>query len=258
MSLSIVCVTKAETYAQPFLVECLDLAERLGAEMVFGAHGDAAVEYFHSLERPFRMTTVQGDFLEQMLSPAINLCTGDYILRLDDDERCSPEMIEWLATEAYHERPSWFFPRYHMWPDDQHVITNGPFFPDFQGRLTVREQAHRPPTLHAGQPWPAWRAPVPFQHHTFLAKSKEERRRITALYESYRTGVYFPPERVNVVCPEDVERELKIEPLTPQLMARTLPVSWWRQAGIPIPPAIEREFIDWSDNTLKVIRPKGM
>lgn len=259
MDLSIACVTQAADYAKPFLLGMLDMAESLKAEIVFGAHGYQAVEYFHNLEgRPFGMTTVQGEFLEQMLDPVLHMCHGHYILRLDDDERCTPEMVEWLRSRAYHEHPSWFFPRYHLWPDDQHVITSGPCFPDFQGRLTIKEQAHRPPTLHAGQPYPAWRAPVPFEHHAFLAKSYAERQTLTAKYETIKTGVYFPPERVNIVFPEDVRDQVKTEPYTSDLMARTMSVMWWRQAGLPIPPAIEREYVDWTDQSLKVIRPRGM
>lgn len=259
MDLSICCVTKAAEYAKPFLMEMRDVAESLGAELVLGLHGIDALEFadWFAEHRPFRSMTVEGRFIEEMLNPVLELCTGDYILRLDDDERASAEMIEWLRSGAYRERDSWFFPRFHVWPDRDHVITTQPFFPDFQGRLTTREKSFRPPTLHAGQPHPAYRAPVHFEHHAFLAKTKEERRELAAHYESLLTGQPFPAEKVDVVWPEDApQKVLKIDTLDSQaLMVRANRFPWWRQAGMPLPPALEQQMVDWT-KAEKVIRPK--
>lgn len=259
MKLSICCVTQGADYAKPFIEEMFDVAARLDAEVVLGLHGDRAVEYADTLaERyPFRALTVTGRFLEEMLNPALELCTGDYVLRLDDDERASDAMVEWLRSGAYREHDSWFFPRFHVWPDCGQVITTQPFFPDFQGRLTTREKSFRPPTLHAGQPHPAYRAPVHFEHHTFLVKSKEERRAICAHYESLLTGQPFPTEQVDVVWPEDAPKHmLRIDALDPEsLMVRANRFTWWRQAGVPLPPQLEQQMVDWT-KAEKVIRPK--
>lgn len=259
MELSICCVTKAAEYAKPFIEEIFELAQYLDAEVVLGLHGADALSYVESLSEqyPLRSMTVSGRFIEEMLNPVLELCSGKYILRLDDDERAPETMREWLKSGAYTARDSWFFPRFHVWPDRDHVITTQPFFPDFQGRLTTREKSFRPPTLHAGQPHPAHRAPVHFEHHAFLVKNKEERRAIAAHYESLLIGKPFPSEMVDVVFPEDAPKNvLRTEPIDPEpLMARANRFPWWRQAGMPLPPDLEQQMVDWT-KAEKVIRPR--
>jgi hypothetical protein len=260
VDLSICCVTKAADYALPLLNEMVDLAQELGAELVLGCDSFAAQSYAHELaERicPVRAMTVQGRFIEEMLNPVLSLCTGDYILRLDDDERVPLEMKSWLAPERIRQHDSWFFPRFHVWPTRDQVITSQPFFPDFQGRLTTKDKSFRPETLHAGQPHEAYRAPVAFEHHTFLVKTKEERRAIAAGYESVLIGKPFPVEQVDVVFPEDAKpSQIKIERLDfLDLMVRADRFTWWRQAGVALPPALEQQMVDWT-KAKKVIRPR--
>lgn len=230
MKLSIACVTKVAPRTEPFLEDILLLAHELEAQLIFGTHGASA--HFSLSKTNATLVPVEGTFLEEMLNPVLEACTGDYVLRLDDDERVPPAMIAWLKSQAYVEHPNWFFPRFHMWPDEQHVITTVPFFPDFQSRLTTWEQAKREPRLHSGSPFPAWRAPVYFEHHNFLAKTKEERRALAAHYETIRTGEQFTPAMVPTVAPEDVIDQLTIEPLTPELLSRSTEHGWWREARL--------------------------
>lgn len=242
MTLSIVCVTRAETMMLPSINEIALLSQRLGAQMIFGAHGLRAGLAL----REWNPVFVEGAVVEEMLAPVLAECRGDYVLRLDDDEQVPPVMEAWLRDGHFGSQDSWFFPRYHLWPDTDHVVTSQPFFPDFQTRLTTREKAGRAPTVHAGSPYPSWRAPVHFEHLAFLLKTKEERRAITARYESLRLGRPFPIAQVNVVLPEDAKPgEVTIELLSDALQARTRPVSFWRENGEVIPRDLERELVNW-------------
>lgn len=193
MQLSICCVTQALPRSIEFLVDIQALATKLDAELVFGAHGDHARLL---LKHELRVVPVGGDYMEQMLDLVLDACSGRYILRLDDDERCSPGMIAWLLAGTYRERPVWHFRRPHLMPDADHYIATSPFYPDWQTRLTAREFAKRPMKLHAACPHPGWGAPkgVEIEHWTFLVKTREER---VAIHERYAThaGVVFDKER---------------------------------------------------------------
>jgi hypothetical protein len=218
MKLSIVCVTQAAPKVRPFLEEIKQLAEDVNAELVFGAHGDAAAQFL----RNQTAYAVEGEFLEEMLNPVLELCTGDYVLRLDDDERCSESMFKWLKAGLYVERSAWFFPRFHFWPDEQHVITSQPYFPDFQARLTRKDMAQREAKIHAGLLFRSFRAPVYMEHYNQIVKTYEERRALTAKYETIRTGVPMTAAEVNVVWPEDAPAgAVTVEPMGPNLLRRT-------------------------------------
>jgi len=238
--LSVLCVTQATDRAIPFLEEMHELACDVSGQFVLALDG---VEF---TARPgfAKVVHVKSEgFLESCLNEAITHCDGDYVLRLDDDERCPSVFVDWLKSGAYREHDSWFFPRYHVWPDRDHAVTSHPFFPDFQQRLTTKFKAIRPPRIHAGSPWPAYRAPVNFEHHTFLVKSYAERQAITAHYETIVQGRLFKPEEANVVAPEDWD--LVTEAITPELQARANKITWWREVGQRVPPILERELREW-------------
>lgn len=202
--LSIVCVTRALPYARPFLEDLAKFAEVLEAQLVFGVHGgDETTTRIDSLWARCEKVHVQGEFLEQMLDPVIDACRTSYILRVDDDERCSAPLQKWLLEGRYRRRENWHFPRVHLWPDVNHAIATWPFYPDFQCRLSTKEKAKRPAVLHAAPTHASYSAGVPIEHHCFLAKSYEERRLIELKYRTLTTGTY-PPEGVRYpVFPED-------------------------------------------------------
>lgn len=215
--------------AERFLREFCELGKMLGAEVVFGAHGPAAEALCCALDSNY-VVAVEGQIVEEMLDPVLDTCNGDYILRLDDDELPSAGMVQWLSEGWFLEHDSWFFARYHLWPDDRHVLVESPFFPDFQQRLTTKEKSKRGPELHAGSPFPAYRAPVYMEHHAFLVKTKEERRALTAKYHSIKTGVYMDPALVDVVWPEDAPpKRLRIEPISEYLIEKARVQTWWNQ-----------------------------
>lgn len=206
--LSVLCVTRAKPYVLPFLEEIVALSRELNAECVFGAHGsdvEAWARTRTNRDYGVRLIEVQGEYLEQMLTPALEACSGNYILRLDDDERCGPGMIEWLRTEQYRKHPNWHFARVHIWPDAEHYIANPPFYPDFQGRLSIPSQAARPVLLHAGPSYPSYPAPLSarIEHHCFMLKSYEERKQLDLKYREIASGQPARPGVVYPVFPED-------------------------------------------------------
>ncbi len=200
MRLSVVCVTQAESRALPFVDEQRQLAQYLRAEFVLGASGARAVMAF-----PNAMP-VEGEYLEQMLPQMFKRCTGQFVLRLDDDERCTPAMVEWLKAGSFTEYDNWHFCRAHLWPDEKHHIVSPPYWPDYQTRLSIRAKANRPATLHAGSPYPGRVAPCAIEHHTFLVKNREERRAITNRYQMLTGKPTIGPEAP--VMPEDGNLEV--------------------------------------------------
>jgi hypothetical protein len=170
MKLSLVCVTQAAPALRPTLGELADLATLLGAEMVWGAHGPEAQAY---LSREPNVVPVVGEYLEQMLDQVFAKTTGQYILRMDDDERCSSQMIAWLRSEEYLTFDCWGFYRVHLWPDERTIIAS--LFSDVQCRLATRTKSSRPAVLHMGSQWPTKIVPVAIEHYNFLLKTRAER-----------------------------------------------------------------------------------
>lgn len=192
MSLSILTITKAEPFALPFLLDMNFLAEHLHAEHVIAADGEAASMALRNIDwrRTPVVQRVQSEgYLESVLDVALEFCTGDYVLRLDDDERCSPAMQVWLNGLQYTHLPHWKFARAHMWWDNKTVILHPQLWPDHQTRLSVRKQAGQRRWIHSGSPWGGGTlAPVVIEHHKFLVKTAEERRAIAARYDSIQAG----------------------------------------------------------------------
>lgn len=249
MKLSIICVTQADAKVRPFLQHFISLAHILGAEIIFGCHGAPAVQWLET-QKGLDGVFVEGQFIEEMLDPVIAACQGNYILRLDDDERCSAGLVNWLKSGEWVRRDSWFFSRRHLWPDERHCLAGQPYFPDFQVRLSVKRQARRQPKLHAAHAYPAYRAPgmAYLEHHVFLVRSRAERQMVTAKYETLRTGANFPLEQVNVVLPYD-DPSLVVEPIqSPRLLDLMDRMSWWREVGETLPQHLAQELKEFRES----------
>lgn len=186
--LTILCVTADEDYAQPFVDEMLDLGDRLGAEVIIhDGRGAGAIE--------------------NVLDVALRECqSGGYVLRLDDDERVSPRMEEWLASEMYVQCDHWAFPRLNLWPNESHYAVTPPLYPDLQTRLSLRELSGGRSHVHAGSPFGTGDvAPVAIEHHKFLVRTEAERRELLARYEAIQPGA--GTEYAIFSVPEDFEIE---------------------------------------------------
>lgn len=172
--LSILCVSDMKPRALPFIEELRAVADELGAEFVLVRDGVDV----HS----------QG-YLESVLEEAIARTHGDYILRVDDDEKISPAMKRWLATKEYEMHQHWSFSRVHFWRDPHTVILAKYYFPDIQTRLSTRAMSGGRNEIHAGSPWGAGRiAPVALEHWVYLVKTYEERIETAKKYMSIKFG----------------------------------------------------------------------
>lgn len=139
--------------------------------------------------------------IENVLDAAVAQCREGYVLRLDDDEAMSPEMLAWLASGAYREHDHWAFPRMNLWPDTGHFIASHSLWPDYQTRLSVKAKSGGRSSIHDGSPFGTGElAPVPIEHHKFLVRSEAERREILARYEALGAHGY-----AQFSVPEDLD-----------------------------------------------------
>lgn len=193
--LSILCVTRAEPHAARFLGSMLELAKHCDAELVVAADGLEAFERVLDLPRladeaDVVMVTSRG-FIESVLDYAIESTHGDWILRLDDDERVNGPMGAWLQERAYLHEPHWSFRRLNLWGDEKHALDTSLLFPDPQTRLSRRELAGGRRSIHVASPHGLGRVapqPVALEHHKFLVKSLDQRREVAARYERAQPG----------------------------------------------------------------------
>lgn len=214
MTLSLLCITLGEPYSYPFLRGMIVLSKALNCEFALIADGGKS-ESLLQLNgfSPTGVVYGEGPSLEPVLDEALSLCHGDYVLRLDDDERCSVEMIRWLAMFGYEESDHWSFPRRHMWPDADHFIVEDRLYPDYQTRLSVRAKAGGRHVLHAGSPFgPGMIASVSIEHFKFLVRSYAQRLELARRYDSFHnglgTGAMLPFN-----LPEDAYEEVSVRPV---------------------------------------------
>lgn len=199
--LSILCVTQGQPYALPFLDKMCDLAGQLmSAEVVIGVDDHANSEFgvMIDVNRPvtFRAVRSRG-FIESVLDEMVAECKGEFILRLDDDECCSPAMIEWLTRGDYLAHDHWCFPRAHMWPDPDHVLIAPQLYPDYQTRLSIKQKSGGRPFIHSMSPFGMGEpAPVYIEHHKFLVRSRAEREETARRWHSGGMTAFSLPEDV--------------------------------------------------------------
>jgi hypothetical protein len=187
--LSVLCVTRLEAHALPFLHNLTHLAEACGAECVIAVDGDESVlpDIIKDTTKVARVKSA--GYVESVLEDAIRFTTGDYILRLDDDERASVAMANWLRHQMYTSADHWSFPRVHLWGDQRHALSTPLLWPDPQTRLSIRAMAGGRSVIHAASPFGLGQmAPCAIEHHKFLVKTLDERREIAARYEARQPG----------------------------------------------------------------------
>ncbi len=205
MNLSILCVTNNEpAFAYPFIMGFRKLADRLGAELVLDLNREKKDT------SPFRgiadkeIETKPDTLQDLVLDMAINECSGDYILRMDNDESVSPAMADWLATGEYTSGRLFTFPRVYFWGDTDHYLNNPGMFPDLQTRLGLKHLMTGCNFIHAGNPnGPGQTVMCAIEHHNLLVKDLAKRREIAALYESVSPGAGSLPWYARYNLPED-------------------------------------------------------
>lgn len=219
--LSILCVTKGEVHAIAFLLELCALAEACGAQLVLAGDGESGLDAAtraHTAYEAGRGSKARLDctvtpvrsagYVESVLDTALQACRGEYVLRMDDDERCSEAMVLWLLEEEYRHADHWKFCTANLWEDDQSVITDAPLWPDHHTRLSVRAKAGGRHTPHAGSPYGGGvLAPVIHEHHKFLVKSLARRKALARHYA--KMGALLTP----FTLPEAAFETLTLAPL---------------------------------------------
>jgi hypothetical protein len=202
--LSILCVTKAEHHAPSFLSALEILVGELHAQLIVAADGVRAEEWLvHIWGKSIVKRVDSGGYIESVLDQALDFCEGEQVLRLDDDERCSPAMIRWLQHGSYENANHWKFPRIHLWGDTHHALVTRELWPDHQTRLSSKRFASGRSDIHSGSPHGGGlEAPCAIEHHKFLVRSLEERRAIVERYDRIQPGAGSCFRAFN--CPEDV------------------------------------------------------
>lgn len=183
--LSIMCITKDEPHARLFLDAMSGLAALLDAEFVVGLDSDRL-----RCIRGARIINVRSDgYLESIHDRILSYCKGDYVLRLDDDEWPSIEMLKWLGRKEYEASPLWSFPRVHLWGGSNTMILNRPLWPDIQTRCGQKWCMGGRDKIHGPSPHgPGASAPCAIEHHKFLVRPKADRAAILQAYDSVRPG----------------------------------------------------------------------
>jgi hypothetical protein len=204
MTLSILCVTRAEEWALPLLRQMANDARTLGAELVMAGDGREAVGTLMTEVAPEKIVRVDSaGYIESVLDEAIGFCRGDYVLRLDDDERISKTMFTGLLTGAYLGADHWAFPRANLWGDADSVLVNPPLWPDLQTRLSIKSKAGGRHGVHDGSPFGTGRiAPAVIEHHKYLIKSRAVREAQAHGYDALRPGAGTDPAMWPYMVPE--------------------------------------------------------
>ena len=222
MTLSILCVSRVDECSLPFISYMQEAAAQLGAQFVLAADGSYAYR-----RAPIDSVLVRSrGYFESALDQALVACDSDYVLRLDDDERMSSAMMQWMQSGIWHASDNWEFPRSHDWYDG--VLMTPQLFPDYQTRLSVKAKAGGRHGIHAGSPYSAERASVCIEHHKFVVKDYKERRRIAESYDAYHPG-YGTGNMLPFSLPEDAYKGQKVK-----IVAR------W-DGWVPWTPSWERE-----------------
>ena len=177
-TISVLCVTRGEPHTPRFLSHFSMVARFLRAEYVVCVDGGADVDSFGG--KVVQVDCSSCPTVETVLEEAVAACSGDWILRLDDDETVSLAMLYFLANFTFGSEAV-AFPRAHLWGDERTAIVNQEYWPDWQMRFSLREYAVRK-VLHEPPPKCDLLAPACLLHHVYLVRSKEERKECAERY----------------------------------------------------------------------------
>ena len=184
MNLSILTVTRGEPHSPRFLRHFRAVADMLSAEFVvaYDRVSQPACDADHYI------AVESSGVIEDVLVQAHAACSGEYVLRMDDDESLCPTAIlalyGWCGLDS--DSKSYAIRRANLWGDQWHAVSSGSLFPDLQARLMPRDRETRT-TVHEGMPFDIV-FPGMILHHKFLIKSYAERAKIAERYEQKRAG----------------------------------------------------------------------
>lgn len=186
---TVMMITKGEPHSKRFLGEALTLARIMGGKLLVGAD-DGGGENGISENDDITVVSVKSNgTLESVHDAVLALAPDGYVLRLDDDEKASPAMMQWLAAKHYETADHWKFPRGHFWGGEELMLYTPHLWPDHQTRLSLKSKAGGRNTIHCGSPFGGGElAPVAIEHHKFLVKDRAERQAIANRYDTVAQG----------------------------------------------------------------------
>jgi FkbM family methyltransferase len=170
------------------LARCLESIQRSGfADEIVVCVDETTTDGTFEIARRFtehvhKVTTA--GYLESALEKIATLCSGDYILRIDDDESLGGnwDKASFQLLAAFNHFAQIWTPRRWLVPPGDQFISANPWFPDLQLRLFANEpdKITWPTKVHeemsvAGRSMilsDRW-----INHHTFVDRPRGERRR---------------------------------------------------------------------------------
>jgi len=244
-----VCLLTAGPAAR--VAALLALLRPVAGELVVGLDERAEPEVGRSLAAVAdRVVRHRYLHYNRSLTWLFSLCSGDWILAIDDDEVPSAELLAALpalvaATDVTHY---WLLRRW-LWPDPQSTICEHPWSTDYQLRLVRNDplllrfpsETHRP--VEALGPHRFVRAPL--YHADLLLRSAADRAEKARAYEALRPAKRIGGGPLNHVfyLPEHRDR-LRREPLPPidaELVRTVLDAVAAPQLDVAVPTADEAE-----------------
>ena len=169
---TLLCVTRGAARTERLLGDMERLTQELCWQFVIALDGKTLPRVYDAKIVP----VVSKGYIGSVLDEAVAACDDDYILRIDDDERVSPAMAEWLKEADWHTSDNWAFYRQCFIRDESQYLTTPPWYPDYQTRFSVKAKSDRRPLPHDASPYGFGTiVPVAIEHHELLVKSYEER-----------------------------------------------------------------------------------
>lgn len=207
MSLSICCLTNAPGER---LASILERLRPVADEIVVGA--DSRVE--EKSRREYAtiadiVLSIDFEFAERHMAILVEQCSGDWILRVDDDEVPSSGLVERLPWLMAQQVEQYWLPRRWLYPTPDHWLDELPWWPDYHNRLVRRSADLRfSGMLHTGADpvLPAQFLEWPLYHLECIFKDRRSREAKVTRAEGMRPGltapgggplneVYYLPER---------------------------------------------------------------
>lgn len=204
--LTFICITKAEVFAYPYLRSLKSVKDALGANLLIGIDNSEIPEYIEEYADQIVFLRSAG-YIESVLDEVIKEVQTEYVFRIDDDERLSASLFDWLESGEYRSENIFSFIRCNMWTPHS-FITESPLFPDCQTRLTKKDLSLGVHRIHAGNPNGAGKIiPYALIHDKFNVKSYKERRAIADRYEAIQKGSGYSEKFLPFQLPEDYYKE---------------------------------------------------
>lgn len=220
MSLSICCLTNAPSER---LASILEQLRPVAGEIVVGADSSVGAERHKEYESIADVVLpVDFAFAERHLGWLAEQCSGEWILRVDDDEVPSRGLVERLPWLTAQQVEQYWVPRRWLYPTPDSWLDELPWWPDHHNRLVRRNAGLRfSGVLHTGaEPvMPARFLEWPLYHLECILKDHRSRAAKVARTEAMRPGltapgggplneVYYLPEHharraPRIVPPED-------------------------------------------------------